>query len=131
MATLHFSLFTLPSRELAQQFLNRHCALLTADHVLHRELAALHLALTYHHDIGDGVVVGKGHLPLHLYAVGVELGSDACSTELGYERQAVGGLGSTEVDKHHLCASGCALGIEVELVEHIVDAVGTEGDAHT
>ena len=117
-------------RHKSDKLLNRHCALLARNHILYGELAALHLALAHHHYVGDGVVVGKGHLLLHLHAIGVELGSDACSAELGHEGKAVGGLGSAEVDKHHLCAACCTLGIEVELVEHVVDAVGTEGDAY-
>ena len=52
--------------ESCDELVDREGALFACDHILHRELAALHLALAYHHDVGDGVVVGKGHLLLHL-----------------------------------------------------------------
>ncbi|CDF21123.1 unknown [Prevotella sp. CAG:617] len=74
--------------------------------------------------------VGVAHLFFHLYGVGVDLGADAGAAGLCGQLEAVGSFGSAEVDEEQLGARLCLLGVEVELVEHVVDAVGAERDAY-
>ena len=75
--------------------------------------------------------IGILHLLLHLGRVGINLGADACLACLGNDGQGVFHLGLAEVNEEQLCGGAHLLGIEVQLVEHVVDTVGTETDAHT
>ena len=68
---------------------------------------------------------------LHFGLVGVYLHADAGLACLGGDGQAVSSLFFAEVDEEQLCGADGLLGIEVEGVEHVVDAVCTKGDAHT
>ena len=62
---------------------------------------------------------------------GICLGTDALATYLINNRQTIGGLLFTEIDEEHLGRGERILGIEVQGVQHIIDAIDTKGDAYT
>ena len=105
--------------------------LLARLHVLQRHLAFGHLALAGQSYKGDVLGVGIVHLLLHLRLVGEKLGGNARLAQLGHQWHAVGRLGVAEVDEEDLRALTALLRIEVEGVEHVVDAVCAKGEAHT
>ena len=76
------------------------------------------------------VCIGIGHLLLHLHRIGIHLRGNARTARGGGQAQAMGGLSLSEVDEQQLCAGLSGGRIKVELGQHVVDAVGTERDAH-
>ena len=74
--------------------------------------------------------VGIGHLLLHLHRVGVNLGGNALFAGCGGIFEAAGRFTLAEIDEEQAHAAGSVGRIKVEAIEHIVDAVCAEGDAH-
>ena len=104
--------------------------LLAGFHVLQRHAALADLVVAGQRYVGYLLGVGIRHLLLHLGAVGIKLGGYAVGAYLINYRQTVGCLALAEVDEQQACTADAVLRIEVQLVEHVVDAVGTEGDAY-
>ena len=104
--------------------------LLTCSHILDGHFALCDLVVPGKRHECDSLCVGIAHLLLHLGLVGVDLRADARPACGCGQRETVGRLLLTEVDKEQLGGCRSLLWIEIESVEHIVDAVGTEADAH-
>ena len=64
----------------------------------------------------------------HLRGVWVKLGANAGSAHAGYQRQQIVGLTLAEVHKEQLGGSQRVFGIEIKLVQDIVNAICAEGD---
>ena len=67
----------------------------------------------------------------HLRIVGIDLCSDACLSAFLSYRQAIGCLLRSEVDEEKFCARYGLLGVEIQLVQHVIDAISTKRDAHS
>ena len=87
------------------------------------------LVFAHYCHVGDVFGVGKTNLLFHLGTVGINLGRDARLTKLLYQRKAMSAFAIAEIAEHHFCGGDCVGGIEIQCVEHIENAVGTEGDS--
>ena len=119
------------SAKMLEQLLGGELRLLAGGHVLERDEALLQLVLADEGDEGDVARVGVGHLLLHFGGIGIDLGGNAGGTGGASQFKAASGFGGAEIDEEQFDARIGVGRIELELVEHVVDAVGTEGDAHT
>ena len=113
------------------EFFWRHELLFARLHVLQRHLLRSNLVVAGEDDKGNLLGIGVRHLLLHLRAVRIDLGTNACLTNLSDDGQTVGRFLLAEVNEEHLGGVERILGIEVEGIEHIVDAVDTKRDTHT
>ena len=105
--------------------------LFAGSHVLESELAFSYLRFTSKSNKRHLLGIGISHLLLHLHTVGEDFCADACSTTLAKDRQAICRLLIAKVDEEQLRAIHSLLGIKVETIEHIIDAVGSERDANS
>ena len=112
-------------------FFQAEDALLAGKHILQCDAAFVHLCLAHERHEGHLLRIGIGHLLLHLHTVGVNLCGNAGTAAGGGQFEAVGRLALAKVDEEQAGGAGSVFGIEFELVEHVINAVGTEGDAHT
>ena len=116
---------------MGEELLGSELRLLAGGHILERDEALLQLVLADEGDEGDVARIGVGHLLLHLGGIGIDLGGNAGGTSGARQFKAASGFGGAEVDEEQFDARIGVGRVELELVEHVVDAVGTEGDAHT
>ena len=119
------------SAEMGEELLGSELRLLAGGHIFERDEALLQLVLANEGDEGDVARVGVGHLLLHLGGIGIDLGGNAGGTGAPRQFEAASGFGGAEVDEEQFDARIGVGRIELKLVEYVVDAVGTEGDAHT
>ena len=91
----------------------------------------MHLCLASHDDEGDALLVGILHLFLHLAGVRVDFATDALLTKVGKDGQRIGCLFLTKVDEEYLRGGCYSFGIEVKLVQDIIDTVSTKANANT
>ena len=119
------------SAEMGEELLGSELRLLAGGHILERDEALLQLVLANEGNEGDVARVGVGHLLLHLGGIGIDLGGNAGGTGAARQFEAASGFGGAEVDEEQFDARISVGRVELKLVEHIVDAVSTEGDAHT
>ena len=103
-----------------------HGALLAAAHVLELNAAGGHLVFADKGHEGDRVCVGIAKLLFHLRRVGVKLSTNAGSAHAGNQRQEVVGLTLAEVHKEQLGGSQRIFGLEIKLVQDIVNAICAE-----
>ena len=99
-------------------------------HILQRQFAFADLVLTSQRHKGNLLSIGVRHLLFHLGGFREYLSTDAISANLINNRQTINRLLFTKVDEQHLRGADAVFGIEVELVEHIVDTVSTKGDTN-
>ena len=116
--------------QLGDEFFWREHLLFAGLHVLQRHLALIDFVVAGQHDVGNLLGVGVAELLLHLRGVRIDFSPDAPRAYHIYYRQAVGRLLVAEVDEEHLRRGHGVLGIEVEGVEYVVDAVYAERDAY-
>ena len=100
-------------------------------HIFYHYLSFLHLCLSDDGHERNLLCVGITHLFLHLRRVRIDLCTDTCFSQLGNDRKTVLCLFFTEVHEKYLGGIHGFLWIEVELVEHIEDAVSTKRDTYT
>ena len=105
--------------------------MLTCFHVLEGDFLRCHFGFADKGDERNLLGVGITHLLLHLHAVRVDFGTDACLTHLLKCLQAIVGFRRTKVDEEEHGGADSRLRVEIELVEDIEDAVCTKGDTHT
>ena len=103
--------------------------LLAAGHVLECDGAVLNFVSTDDSHEGDLTVVGIVHLLFHLCTVRIQLCANASATQCHDMAQGCRSLLFAEVDEHHPCRRHGVGRIQIESVEHVVDAVGTEADS--
>ena len=108
------------------QLFGCNCFLFAGYHVFQGNGIVCHLLLADDGYVGYAVAVGIAHLFLHLVAAGEQLCRDACLTQVAYNGKRVQCFLLAEVHEHHLCGVYGILGVEVELVHHVIYAVGTE-----
>ena len=131
-AAWYSSFFTLHSSfKNFHQFLRTYQLLLTCRHVLQVNLPFSQFAFAHNRDKRNPLRVRITHLLLHLRRIRINLRTDTRHTHLLQHLQAEVCLRLTKVHKQQLSRVHSLLRIEVKLVQHVEDAVGTKRDAHT